>query len=190
MSSYSWGAALVSGGMILTACRAQGQDTPAAQPPPATPSSAAPRDTKSRLQADSAARRVALSLRVTRPTGATSALINGSRAGQSQVIVPFGWTVTWEWQNQDSTAAHSLVVMVQREKIPLEGGRPSFSNAMTTMVTAGLPAGQTDRATFEADEAGWFWMLCGVPGHAVAGEWIELQVSREAKTAALKQKTR
>jgi hypothetical protein len=61
---------------------------------------------------------------------------------------------------------------------------------MTRGVTEGLPAGQTDRTTFEADEAGWYWMLCGVPGHAVAGEWIELQVSREAKTAELKQKSR
>jgi Sulfocyanin (SoxE) domain len=160
-----------------------------AEPSPAPPSSAAARDS-SWLKADSAARTAELSLEVTRPAGAPSSLINGSRAGQSQVIVPFSWTVTWNWRNQDSTAAHSLVVMVQREKIPLEGGRAAFTNARTNMVTEGLPAGQSDRTTFDADEAGWFWMLCGVPGHAVAGEWIELQVSREARTASLKQKTR
>lgn len=189
MVSYLWCWALASGWMLLGACPAQGQSTQAAAPA-LPPSSAAATDTTRWLQADSAARTVALSLTVTRPPGAASALINGFRAGQSQVIVPFGWTVTWNWQNQDSTSGHSLVVMVQREKIPLEGGRAAFSNAMTRMVTEGLPAGQTDRTTFEAEEAGWFWMLCGVPGHAVAGEWIELQVSREAKTAALRQKTR
>jgi hypothetical protein len=189
MMSYSWRAVLVSGWMMFGACRVQGQNTRVAEPSPAPPSSAAARDS-SWLKADSAARTAELSLEVTRPAGAPSALINGSRAGQSQVIVPFSWTVTWNWRNQDSTAAHSLVVMVQREKIPLEGGRAAFTNARTNMVTEGLPAGQSDRTTFDADEAGWFWMLCGVPGHAVAGEWIELQVSREARTASLKQKTR
>jgi Sulfocyanin (SoxE) domain len=190
MVSYRWCAAVVTGCMVLGACRAQGQDTPAAPAPPAAPSISASTDTTTWLVADTAAKIVALSLEATRAPGAGSALINGSRAGQTQVVVPFGWTVTWNWRNQDSTAPHSLVVMMQREKIPLEGGRPAFSNAMTRMVTEGLPAGQTDRATFETDEAGWYWMLCGVPGHAVAGEWIELQVSREAATPALKQKAR
>jgi hypothetical protein len=78
--------------------------------------------------------------------------------------------------------------MVQREKIPLEGGRASFSNAMTRMVTEGLPAGQTDQSTFVAEEAGWYWMLCGVPGHAINGEWLELRVDPEAKSASVKLK--
>jgi uncharacterized cupredoxin-like copper-binding protein len=71
--------------------------------------------------------------------------------------------------------------MVQREKIPLEGGRASFSNAMTRMVVEGLRPGQTDQSTFVADEAGWYWMLCGVPGHAIKGEWLELRVGPEAR---------
>jgi hypothetical protein len=112
---------------------------------------------------------------------APSALINGSRAGEAQVVVPLGWTVKWDWRSADSTARHSLVVMVEREKVPLEGGRPSFSNAMTRMVTEGLEVGRTDQTTFVADEAGWYWLLCGVPGHAVKGEWISLKVDREAK---------
>jgi hypothetical protein len=184
MISYRWCASLVILCLVSGACRAQGQSTPTSTAPSSTP------DTSTWFQSNTAAKTVTLSLAVTRTTGAASASINGFRSGQSQVIVPFGWTVTWNWRNLDSTSPHSLVAMIQREKIPLEGGRPAFSNAMTRMVTEGLPAGQTDRTTFEADEAGWFWLLCGVPGHAVAGEWIELQVSREAKTAAVKQKSR
>ena len=65
-----------------------------------------------------------LTLEVTVPTGAPSALINGYRAGEARIVVPLGWTVKWDWRSADSTAPHSLVVMVQREKIPLEGGRP------------------------------------------------------------------
>ncbi len=31
-----------------------------------------------------------------------------------------------------------------------------------------------------ADQAGWYWMLCGVPEHAIRGEWIGLKVDRTA----------
>jgi hypothetical protein len=137
---------------------------------------------------DSAARVATLELEVTTSPGAPSALVNGYRAGEARIIVPLGWTVKWNWRSADSSSTHSLVVMVQREKIPLEGGRASFSNAMTRMVTEGLPAGQTDQSTFVADEAGWYWMLCGVPGHAVNGEWLELRVDPEAKSPSVKLK--
>jgi hypothetical protein len=76
--------------------------------------------------------------------------------------------------------------MAEREKLPTEGGRPAFTNAMSRGVAAGLSAGQSDRTTFEAEEAGWFWLLCGVPGHALAGEWIGLRVDPEATTAGVK----
>jgi uncharacterized cupredoxin-like copper-binding protein len=60
---------------------------------------------------------------------------------------------------------------------------------MSRSVTAGLSAGQTDHTTFEADQPGWYWLLCGVPGHALAGEWIGLKVDAEATTAAVKVKS-
>ncbi|HJR15863.1 MAG TPA: sulfocyanin-like copper-binding protein [Gemmatimonadales bacterium] len=143
------------------------------------------RDSLGWLVVDSAARTVTLELEVTAPAAAPSALINGYRSGGARVVVPVGWTITWNWRSADPDTTHSLVVMVQREKIPLEGGRASFSNAMTRMVTEGLPAGQSDRSTFEAEEAGWYWMLCGVPGHAIKGEWLELRVDPEARTAGI-----
>jgi hypothetical protein len=138
--------------------------------------------------ADSGARTARLTLEVTASPGNGSALINGFRSGEARVTVPVGWTVQWDWRNADLSSPHSLVVMVQREKIPLEGGRPSFTNALTRMVTEGLAPGQSDRTTFEADEAGWFWLLCGVPGHALNGEWIELRVDPTAKTATREEK--
>ena len=140
------------------------------------------------LAVDSAARTVRLTLEVTRPAGARSAVINGYREGGVQVVVPAGWSVSWEWRSADSTEPHSLVVMAEREKLPTEGGRPVFTNAMTRMVTAGLAVGQTDRTTFEPDQPGWYWLLCGVPAHAIAGEWIGLKVDPEAKTAGVKVK--
>lgn len=155
--------------LAVTATRAQ------------TPSASA-----SWLTSDSTSRTVTLRLDVTRARDSTSALINGQRGGSAQVVVPANWTVQWEWRSADSSATHSLVVMAEREKLPTEGGRPAFDNAMTRMVTAGLPAGQTDRSTFTADQAGWYWMLCGVPGHAIAGEYIGLRVDPAAREGVVK----
>jgi sulfocyanin SoxE-like protein len=164
-----------------------------AQTPASTdsrPASTAPADTAlapAWLVADPAAKTVTIALQVTRgPDGET--LINGHRKGELQIVVPLNWTVQWDWRNADSTAPHSLVVMAEREKLPTEGGRAAFTNAMSRSVTAGLPVGQGDRTTFAAEEAGWYWLLCGVPSHAIGGEYLGLRVDPEAKTAAVRQK--
>ena len=137
------------------------------------------------IAVDSAARTVTIALEVTRAAGTPSALLNGLREGAAQVVVPVGWTVIWDWRNADSTSPHSLVVMQEREKIPPEGGRPPFTNAMTRSLSAGLAAGQSDHTSFEADQVGWYWLLCGVPGHALQGEWLGLKVDADAKTAGV-----
>ena len=166
------------------ACTGQTQSRPDAPAPAPPPAKSAPETTSHTwLTVDSAGQTATLSLETTAGGSAASALINGYRAGGARIVVPLGWTVKWNWRNADSTASHSLVVMIQREKIPLEGGRPAFSNAMTRMVTDGLVAGQTDQTTFVAEEAGWYWLLCGVPDHALHGEWLELRVDPETKTA-------
>jgi Sulfocyanin (SoxE) domain len=195
--TYVAGLALITG----IACSGNSQGSSAAPAPaaptPAAPASAPRSDAPASsaaapdtawVKSDSAAKKVTLNLVVTKPGGAQSALINGYRAGQAQVVVPVGWTVNWDWRNEDPGAAHSLVVMVQREKVPVEGGRAAFSNAMSRSVTAGLAAGQTDQTTFEADEAGWYWLMCGVPSHALNGEWLELRVSPDARSASLQLK--
>lgn len=140
------------------------------------------------LATDSAARTVTLSLDVTAPAGAPSALIAGYRSGAVEIVVPLGWTVSWHWQSRDSTAPHSLVVMAEREKLPAQGGQPALDNAMTRMVTAGLKPGQTDVTTFVADQAGWYWLLCGVPGHALKGEWLGLRVDPDARGPEVRSK--
>jgi hypothetical protein len=188
---------LISSFSTLVACAGQGMGT-TLSPRSVSPTARDPvpvandhsADSITWLRSDSSAKKVELSLEVTRPPGASSALLNGYRAGEVRVVVPLGWTVSWNWRNTDSTAPHSLVLMVQREKMPLEGGRPSFTNAMTRMVLEGLPEGQTDQTAFVAEEAGWYWLLCGVPEHALTGEWIELQVSPEASVASASVRTR
>ena len=180
MTAISRLGSFLIGGSLLGLCR--GPAAAAAQSPPAASAEA------SWLVSDSAARTVRLTLEVTAPQGAPSALINGHRAGEVQIVVPLNWTVRWDWHSADSTAPHSLVLMAEREKLPTGGGHPVFTNAMTRMVTAGLRPGQPDQTTFTAEEPGWYWLLCGVPGHAIQGEYLGLRVDPDAKTASLKLK--
>jgi hypothetical protein len=175
LSRYSPHPALLALLALLAATPLAAQGAGAAEPAPW-------------VAADPAARTATITLEVTAPAGSPSALLNGYREGGVQIVVPLRWTVIWDWRSADSTGKHSLVVMAEREKLPTEGGRPAFTNAMSRSVTAGLAAGQSDRTTFEAEESGWYWLLCGVPGHAIAGEWIGLRVDPEATTAVVEKK--
>jgi hypothetical protein len=141
------------------------------------------------ITVDSAARTVTLALEVL-PGGPDGiATLNGRHHGDLQLVVPLDWTVKWTWTSRDSAQVHSLVVMAEREKLPLEGGRPALDNAVSRSVTTGLRAGQRDLTTFVADQAGWYWMLCGVPNHALRGEWIGLKVDRDATTVTVNERT-
>lgn len=134
---------------------------------------------------DSATRTVRLSLEA-RPGGPDGiATLNGLHHGAIQLVVPLDWVIKWTWVNRDSLQRHSLVVMAEREKLPTEGGHPALDNAMSRAVTTGLKPGQTDLTTFRADQAGWYWILCGVPGHAIRGEWIGLKIDRDAAGPAV-----
>jgi hypothetical protein len=137
------------------------------------------------IVADSADKTVTLTLEAA-PGGPDGiATLSGNHHGNVQLVVPLNWTVKWNWLNRDSTQNHSLVVMAEREKLPMEGGRPALDNALSRAVIAGLKAGQRDLTTFLADQAGWYWILCGVPSHAIRGEWIGLKVDRDAATASV-----
>lgn len=138
------------------------------------------------ITADTAAKTVALTLRADRTADGALAL-NGERDGALQIIVPRGWTIRWSWTNADTTR-RSLIVMQEREKLPEQAGRPAFTNAVTRSPVAGLPPGGTDVSTFEAEEAGWFWILGGVPGHAIAGDYIGLKVDAAAGGVSVKRK--
>jgi hypothetical protein len=179
------GALLALGG--AAACGSAQTPPPAAAPPPAA-EPAADQDAPVWLVSDSAGQTVTIALQVTPGAAGGPALINGEHNGALQIVVPLNWTVQWDWRSADSTAPHSLVVMAEREKLPTEGGRAVFTNAMTRSVTAGLQVGQGDRTTFTAEEAGWYWLLCGVPGHAIAGEYLGLRVDPAAKAASVKRK--
>ena len=132
------------------------------------------------LVVDTAARTATIAIEVTAPPGSASALLNGFRDGRAQVVVPVGWTIRWSWVSKDNTALHSLVVGPEREKLPDRAQAPAFPNAMTRSALNGLPAGRRDDTAFDADQSGWYWLYCGVPEHALRGEWIGLRVRAQA----------
>ena len=143
------------------------------------------------VRPDSAARTVTLDLVATRPAGAaarpagTAAVtLNGVSHGDLQVVVPLGWTVKLEWRNDDP-AAHSFIVQQEREKLPERAGEPAFQYAYSRSPVAGMGPGRTDHTQFVVDQAGWYWILCGVPGHAIGGEYISLKIDREATAVSV-----
>jgi hypothetical protein len=138
------------------------------------------------VTADSAGRQVVLTLVAGPGAEAGTGTISGHRAGDIEVVVPQGWTVRWNWRNADSTQNHSLVIMAEREKLPAEGGQPAIDGALSRTVRAGLKPGQEDHTTFGAEPGGWYWVLCGVPGHALKGEWIGLRVDPAATNVIIK----
>ena len=141
------------------------------------------------LTVDTAGRTVGLTLQAEAGGPSGIATLNGLHHGLAQLVVPLNWTVKWTWVNRDSLQSHSLVVMAEREKLPQEGGRPALENALSRAVLVGLKPGQRDLTTFVADQAGWYWLLCGVPTHAIRGEWIGLKVDRDAAVPALMLRT-
>ena len=76
------------------------------------------------LSADPATRTLTAALEVEGGGPEAPARLNGHHHGSLQLVVPLGWKVKWTWVNRDSASAHSLVVMAEREKLPLEGGHP------------------------------------------------------------------
>lgn len=137
------------------------------------------------IAVDTAGRTVTLTLEAEAGGPAGIATLNSLHHGGAQLVVPLNWTVKWTWTNRDSVQSHSLVLMAEREKLPQEGGRPALENALSRAVLTGLKPGQRDVTAFVADQAGWYWLLCGVPTHAIQGEWIGLKVDREAAVPAL-----
>jgi len=110
---------------------------------------------------------------------------DGGFKGNKTFVVPFGWTVKIEFKNL-GTMPHSLIVIPKVAKIPLEitPGMAAFPHAYTKDLNVGIPPkSPVETIVFKADRAGDFYLICGVPGHGVAGQYINLVVSKAAKAA-------
>lgn len=103
---------------------------------------------------------------------------NGYGSGSMTITVPLGWKVDVDFTNKGLAALpHSLVVINEVTPLPIEGGAPAFSKALTVRLIPGMDAGKGDTFEFVANKAGRFLLFCGVTGHGVAGMWDYLVVS-------------
>lgn len=110
---------------------------------------------------------------------------NGGFKGSRTFTVPLGSVVTVNFQNMGALA-HSFVIR-KGGAVPTDADATdaAFPAAYAPMkVEAGLTSGKTRKVTFTANKAGAYYIVCGVPGHAMGGQYINLVISKTAKTAS------
>jgi sulfocyanin len=109
---------------------------------------------------------------------------DGYSHGKATFTIPTGWKVEVTFINP-SPVPHS-VVAVERDAVrKLQVGDPAFVGASTPNPVIGISASKAT-FTFTASEAGDYAFACGFPSHALAGHWVALQISNEAKAPTLK----
>jgi sulfocyanin len=108
---------------------------------------------------------------------------NGGFSGNSTITIPAGWSVSWNFTNEDAIP-HSAIVLANKQPFPAQPQDPAIPRAYTSDVGGGLATGKTDATTFKALPPGDYVIACGVPGHAPSGMWIKLTVSADAKVPA------
>lgn len=119
-------------------------------------------------------------------TGLNGALnFNGFRDGELTLVVPLGWRTEIAFRNHDGMLPHSAEVIAPQTPLPVQPVDPAIPRAFTVNLASGLPPEGTDGMRFIAQPAGEYLIICGVPGHGVAGMWIRLRVSATARTPEL-----
>lgn len=111
---------------------------------------------------------------------------NGYHAGgnNARIVVPQGYEVTINFENQDDLSPHSVGIDEQVGDYPptFQSIEPAFDGAVSSGATSMSDAtqpGQSESFSFTASEAGDYAMVCYLPGHATAGMWIHFRVSAE-----------
>ncbi len=126
---------------------------------------------------DSAARKVDITL-IAGMSGTNGGMsFNGVTRGALTVAVPVGWRVTFHFENADQMLPHSLVVVPYPAQVPVNATAPAFAGATTHRLQQGLTSDAKEAVTFVPDRPGLYMILCGVPGHAIAGMWLRLEVA-------------
>ena len=108
---------------------------------------------------------------------------NGYSHGKAVLTIPIGWRVHVTFINP-SPIPHSAIVIEKGDTKKLQAPEPYFEGGATPKHLTGMTMGKAD-FTFVPDEAGEFALACGFPAHAVAGHWVSLIISDEAKVPTL-----
>lgn len=109
---------------------------------------------------------------------------NGSRTGRHSVTVPLGWNIVGQFVNRDPVLAHSAIVIEEVYPLPMVPPPAAFPQAFTRGVEDGLALNARDEMTFVAGREGRYLIVCGVPGHAEAGQRLQFVVTGEVNVPA------
>jgi sulfocyanin len=115
---------------------------------------------------------------------------NGAAHGQMVVTVPLGDKVIGTFKD-NVTTPHNVVIIPYTTLLPGSSLPPAFRGAASPTPQFRPGAGAPSRSnkpqtfTFVANKAGTYMIICGVPGHALAGMWDTFVVSRTARVASV-----
>jgi acyl-CoA reductase-like NAD-dependent aldehyde dehydrogenase/plastocyanin len=109
---------------------------------------------------------------------------NGYSHGKAVLTLPVGTKVNVTFINP-SPVPHSAIVIDKPDTKKLQIPEPWFTGGASTKHLMGQSMGKSE-FSFTADEAGEYALACGFPSHAVAGHWVALNVSAEAKVPVIK----
>lgn len=110
---------------------------------------------------------------------------NGYQRGGMTITVPAGWQVLVHFANADTTN-HSLAVLASGAHTQVAPpSSPAFAGATTPNFAAGIAKGPQQTFSFEASKPGTYELICGVPGHAISGQWDALVVSATAQAPSV-----
>lgn len=110
---------------------------------------------------------------------------NGGYKGSKTFTVPLGSKVTVKFQDM-GMMPHSFVIR-RGNAVPTDAdvSDAAFPRAYApSKVEAGIKPGTTSQVVFSANKAGSYYIVCGVPGHAMAGQYIRLVISKTARAAS------
>ena len=75
-----------------------------------------------------------------------------------------------------------MFLICESNPLPTAPDVPAIPGAAGTRVASGITARDApEELRFTAREAGRYLLVCGVPGHAVSGRWIRLNVDAAAE---------
>lgn len=111
---------------------------------------------------------------------------NGYYGGAGEIVVPAGYTVTINFQNNDPGMAHSVGIDSRTSGFPsmFTDPVPAFEGAITanpTSLTEATMPGESETITFVASEAGSYSLICYIPAHALTGMYLPFTVSADGE---------
>ncbi len=113
---------------------------------------------------------------------------NGYYKGAGTLTIPAGYRVVIEFTNEDPMVRHSVGLTDLLDPFPVmfTDPQPIFDGALSSSPTnpaEGTPPGQAEIIEFTADQQGTYALACMMPGHAMTGMWLRVEVVDSGEVA-------